>query len=75
MSISRDGRRTSQITTCLAASDTYLLSSAQARTIIDEQIEIIRTQWDEAAEAARLTELDRRQLYGREILNEYIFRD
>jgi len=74
MAIGRDGQRTSQIITCLAACETYLLNSAQAQAIIDEQIEIIRTQWDEAADAARLTELDRRQLYGREILNEFIFR-
>jgi serine/threonine-protein kinase HipA len=74
MAIGRDGQRTSQIITCLTACETYLLSYAQAQAIIDEQIEIIRTQWDEAARAARLTELDRRQLYGREILNEFIFR-
>ena len=75
MAIGRDGQRTSQIITCLTACETYLLSSAQAQAIIDEQIEIIRTQWDEAARAARLTEVDRRQLYGREILNEFIFRE
>ncbi len=74
MAIGRDGQRTSQIITCLTACETYLLSSAQAQAIIDEQIEIIRTQWDEAAYAARLTELDRQQLYGREILNEFVFR-
>lgn len=73
MAIGRDGQRTSQIITCLTACETYLLSSAQAQAIIDEQIEIIRTQWDEAARAARLTELERRQLCGREILNEFIF--
>jgi serine/threonine-protein kinase HipA len=74
MAIGRDGMRTSQIAACLASCETYLLNSAQARAIIDEQIEIIRTQWDEAADAARLTELGRRQLYGREILNEFVFR-
>jgi serine/threonine-protein kinase HipA len=74
MAIGRDGQRTSQIISCRTACETYLLSSAQAHAIIDEQIEIIRTQRDEAARAARLTELDRRQLYGREILNEFIFR-
>jgi serine/threonine-protein kinase HipA len=74
MAIGRDGQRTSQIITCLTACDTYLLNTAQAQAIIDQQIEIIRTQWDEAARAARLTEVDRRQLYGREILNEFIFR-
>ncbi|MGD0686514.1 MAG: HipA domain-containing protein [Streptosporangiaceae bacterium] len=74
MAIGRDGQRTSQIITCLTACETYLLNTAQAQAIIDQQIEIIRTQWDEAARAARLTEVDRRQLYGREILNEFIFR-
>jgi serine/threonine-protein kinase HipA len=74
MAIGREGQRTSQIATCLAASGTYLLSSQQAQEIIDEQIEVIRAQWDEAADAARLSELDRRQLYGREILNEFAFR-
>lgn len=51
-----------------------MLESAQAQAIIDEQIEVIRSQWQEAADLARLTELERRQLYGREILNEYVFR-
>jgi serine/threonine-protein kinase HipA len=74
MAIGRGGQRTSQIATCLAACDTYLLSSKQAQAIIDEQIDVIRTQWNEAADAARLSELDRRQLYGREILNEFAFR-
>jgi serine/threonine-protein kinase HipA len=74
MAIGREGQRTSQLATCLASSEIYLMNSADAQEIIDEQIEIIRTQWDEAADAARLTELDRRQLYGREILNEYVFR-
>ena len=73
MAIGRDGRRSSRLTTCLAACETYLLTSAQAQTIIDEQIKIIRDQWDEAADVARLTEADRRLLYGREILNEFIF--
>lgn len=74
MAIGRDGERSSQLTTCLAASETYLLTSAEAQTIIDAQIKIIGDQWDEAADAARLTEADRRLLYRREILNEFIFR-
>lgn len=74
MAIGRNGQRTSQIATCLAACEIYLLNSGQAKAIIEEQIEIIRTQWSEAADAARLTELDRLQLYGREVLNEFVFR-
>jgi hypothetical protein len=38
------------------------------------QIDVIQTQWRDAADAARLTELERRQLFHREILNEFTFR-
>lgn len=75
MAISRTGGRSSQLGTCLAASETYLLSKAQAQDIIDAQVEIIRGQWEDAADAAHLTEQDRKQLLGREILNEFVFRD
>jgi serine/threonine-protein kinase HipA len=75
MAIGRDGERASQLQTCVAACEIYLLDRTEAQTIIDAQVDIINTQWDEAADAARLTELDRRLLYGREILNEFAFRD
>ena len=75
MAIGRDGERASQLSTCVAASEVYLLDRGDARAIIDTQVDVIRTQWDEAADAARLTDLDRRLLYGREILNEFAFRD
>ena len=50
----------------------HLLDTAQAKAIIDAQDEVIRIQW---RDAAGLTELERRQLFGREILNEYAFRN
>jgi serine/threonine-protein kinase HipA len=75
MAIGRDGERASQPRTCLAACEVYLLHRADAQAIIDAQVDVIRAQWEEAADAARLTELDRRLLYGREILNEFAFRD
>src|ERR1700691_744131 len=75
MAIGRDGERASQPRTCLAACEVYLLHRADAQAIIDAQVDVIRAQWEEAADAARLTELDRRLLYGREILNELAFRD
>jgi serine/threonine-protein kinase HipA len=74
MAIGRGGERSSQLRTCVAASEVYLLDRGDARAIIDAQVDVIRTQWDAAAEAARLTELDRRLLYGREIV-EFAFRD
>lgn len=74
MAIDRNGERASQLRTCLAASGVYLLGRGDAQTIIGTQVDVIRTQWDDAADAARLTELDRRLLYGREILNEFALR-
>jgi serine/threonine-protein kinase HipA len=75
MAIGRNGERASRLRTCIAASAAYLLDRTDAQAIADAQADIIKTQWDEAADAARLTELDRRLLYGREILNEFAFRD
>jgi len=75
MAISRNGDRSSRLATCLAASQVYLLTAAQAKDIIDAQVDTIRSEWDEAADVAELTELDRKQLFGREILNEFALRD
>ncbi|HEX2744863.1 MAG TPA: type II toxin-antitoxin system HipA family toxin [Streptosporangiaceae bacterium] len=74
MAIGRGGERSSQLSTCLAACEVYLLETAQAQSIIDAQIDVIHTQWRDAADVAGLTELDRQQLFGREILNEFAFR-
>jgi serine/threonine-protein kinase HipA len=76
MAIRRDGYRYSQLAGCVAAaSDTYLLSKNEARAIIDHQIDTIRAEWDEAADAARLTSAERDRLWGRQILNPYALGD
>ena len=75
MDIGRGGERSSHLTTCLAACEVYLLDTSQAQSIIDAQIDVIKTQWDDAADAAGLTELERKQLFHREILNEFVFQD
>ncbi|HET9895483.1 MAG TPA: HipA domain-containing protein [Streptosporangiaceae bacterium] len=76
MAIRRDGYRYSQLAGCIdAAPDTYLLSKAEAKNIIDHQVNTIRSEWDEAAEAARLTTTERKQLWGRQILNPYALQD
>src|ERR1700733_3561735 len=74
MAIGRNGERSSQLATCLDACEVYLLDAGQAQSIIDAQIDVIQTQWHDAADVARLTELDQRQLFHREILNEFAFR-
>jgi serine/threonine-protein kinase HipA len=76
MAIRRDGYRYSQFAGCVAAAaDTYLLSKAEAKDIIDYQVDTIRSEWHEAAEVARLTSGERDQLWGRQILNPYAFQD
>jgi hypothetical protein len=67
-----NGERSSQLSTCLAASEVRLLQTARAKAVIDAQEEVIRRRWRDAAE---LTERERRQLFGREILNEYASRN
>lgn len=54
---------------------TFLLDTSQAQSIIDGQIDVIQTQWRDAADAARLSELERQQLFRREILNEFAFQN
>jgi serine/threonine-protein kinase HipA len=76
MAIRRDGYRYSQLAGCIgAATDTYLLSKTEAKNIIDHQVTTIRSEWDEAADAARLTATERKQLWGRQILNPYALQD
>jgi serine/threonine-protein kinase HipA len=75
MAIRRDGYRCSQLAGCVAASDTYLLSRSEAQDIIDHQVATIRSEWDEAADVARLTPVERDRLWGKQILNPYALED
>jgi serine/threonine-protein kinase HipA len=71
MAIGRDGYRFSQVAGCVARASTYLLSEAEARGIVDHQIETIETQWDEVCELGGLTEVDRNSFWHRQFLNPY----
>jgi serine/threonine-protein kinase HipA len=65
------GFKYSQLAGCIKASEIYFLSQVEARQIVDEQLDIIRSQWTDASDAARLTENERLQLWRRQILNPY----
>lgn len=65
--------RGSQLELCVEASSTYLISEAGAREIIDHQIETIAAEWDIVAEAAKLTDDERRYFQRRQFLNPYAF--
>lgn len=71
MAIAPDGDRYAQLTTCLAAAGHYELTDGQARSIIDDAIEAIVTTWHDAADRAKLTLPQRRELWGRQILNPF----
>ncbi|MCU1362562.1 MAG: type toxin-antitoxin system HipA family toxin [Acidimicrobiaceae bacterium] len=65
------GFKFSQLAGCIDASERYFLTKSEARQIVDAQLEVIQSQWNDACDAARLTENDRIQLWGRQILNPY----
>jgi serine/threonine-protein kinase HipA len=75
MAIARDGFRFSQLTGCVDAAKEYELSATEAREIIDYQIDVIRNDWDQAADEARLTAAERQSLWGRQILNPFALYD
>lgn len=71
MAIGRDGWRMSQVAGCVGRASTYLLSEAEAREVVDRQIETIGGQWDEVCDLAGLTEVERTSFWGRQFLNPY----
>lgn len=71
MAFGPDGERLSQVAACLRVAQFYDLSEREARDIIDGQMEVIRTQWEKAADKATLTRAERDQMWGRQILNPF----
>jgi serine/threonine-protein kinase HipA len=73
MDIGADGFRLSQLAGCVDASGEYLLSDAEARQIIDRQVDSIRSNWEEVSEMARMTADERKYFWERQFLNRYAF--
>jgi serine/threonine-protein kinase HipA len=71
MAIGRDGWRMSQVAGCVERASVYLLSEAEAREIVDHQIETIEGQWDEVCDLAELAEGTRAAFWQRQFLNPY----
>ncbi len=71
MAFGRNGQRDSSFAACLESSSVYGLTRAQARDIIDRQVDVIVSDWDEVADLARLTQAQRTFLWRRQILNPY----
>ncbi|MCW8935010.1 MAG: type II toxin-antitoxin system HipA family toxin [Gammaproteobacteria bacterium] len=61
----------SQLKTCLATAHNFLLSEEDARLIFEKQKEVIATNWHAVCDEAKLSEIDRKLLLGRQFLNPY----
>ena len=68
-----DDSRRSTLATCLSAAYQFLLDKKQASEIIEDQLEILRSEWDAVCDEACLSEVDRNQFWGRMFLNPSIF--
>jgi serine/threonine-protein kinase HipA len=68
MAIDRRGRRESRFSVCLDAADVYHLERTAAADIVEHQVTVIREQWHDAADAARLTAADRQRMWEHQIL-------
>ncbi len=61
----------SQLKTCLQAAHHFLLSEVDAHAIFDHQITVIERHWDAVCDEAKLNEVDRSLLWGRQFLNPF----
>ncbi|MBV1921074.1 MAG: type II toxin-antitoxin system HipA family toxin [Pseudomonadales bacterium] len=61
----------SQLKTCLETAHNFLLSDEQACSIFEQQKTIIDENWDSVCDEARLSDVDRKLLWGRQFLNAF----
>ena len=73
LAIGRNGDKRSRLEVCELASEAYLLTRLEAKQIIDLQVSIVDSQWDEEADRAGLSGVARSRLRGGAFLNQSIF--
>ncbi len=71
MAIGRDGYRFSRVKACVELAAAFLLTEGEAHMIVDRQIEVIESEWDDVCGQARLSEVDRHRLWRGAFLNPY----
>lgn len=71
IALTSNGERTSQFRVARKAAGAFGLSDKEAASIIDHVKGVIRTCWADVCDQAQLSRVEREQLWGREILNEY----
>jgi serine/threonine-protein kinase HipA len=73
MDIGGSQGRLSTLRNALSVHNTFLLSEGDARDLIDEMVQQIRSHWEDLADQASLAPVHREQLLGRAILNPFCF--
>ena len=61
----------SQIKNCIASAHNFLLSKDDAREIFEHQKSVIEEYWHPVCDAAQLSEVDKKLLWGRQFLNPF----
>ena len=65
--------RMSRVISCIEASPNFLLSTDEAKNIVEQQKQAIKENWNSVCDEANLSEIDRKLLWGRQFLNPYVF--
>jgi serine/threonine-protein kinase HipA len=65
--------RMSQLSVCLAAAPNFLLDTDRAKMIIQNQVQVIRNNWNQVCDEAQLTGADRQIFWRRQFLNPFAF--
>lgn len=66
-----DSFRFSNVAGCVRRAHLYQLTETQAREIVDRQIDVISSEWDEVCDAAGLPQIERERLWGRAVLHRF----
>ncbi len=61
----------SQLKTCLETAHNFLLSEGDALLIFEKQKTVIEEKWNTVCDEAKLSEIDRKLLWGRQFLNVF----
>lgn len=71
----RDGERRSNLSTLIGRASDYGLSQPGASSLVEEVTAAIRDNWEDAADFAELTKVDRTVFWGRLFLNRGVLHD
>lgn len=64
-----DGFKDSRVAGCVDRSHLYQLTKPEAKEIVDRQIDVIETGWDEVCDEAELGEAERNAFHGKQFIN------